>query len=140
MAVMSRPSSACASTVIVSAATGLVLFLACGGHQDVTATCPASTPAQGGACAAGDSSALNCSYGATCCTCVYSSLACSDSDQVWKCQETIAPAPCPATLPENGAACSGKATCSYCTAEGYFTASCDGTTFSVAAYESVCGG
>jgi|HubBroStandDraft_1064217.scaffolds.fasta_scaffold118614_2 hypothetical protein len=93
---------------------------------DAPGSCPTTKPtgsdAEGSVSAC--SSPTNCSYGATCCSCV-ATPSCGGMI-LWWCGGTVAPAPCPSTLPSSGDACDARTvgTCEYCTPEGYLQAEC----------------
>ena len=79
-------------------------------------SCPASRPANGGACIASPI------------TCVYDDVRCSCAG-TWSCVSTTPPNPCPSGQPMSGGVCSVRiSTCVY----GSVICSCDGTSWSCA--------
>jgi hypothetical protein len=111
--------------------------------QDAPGSCPATEPT--GSSSEGElsmcASPTNCSYGATCCSCV-ATPSCGD-EIVWWCGGTEAPAPCPSALPSNGDSCPAHTlgSCKYCTPEGYLQATCgDDGKFSIGPVVGGCAG
>jgi len=80
-------------------------------------SCPASRPANGGACI---TSPIRCAYDDVSCTCAAGG---------WSCMSTTPPNPCPSGQPASGGACSVRiSTCAY----GSVICGCDGTSWSCA--------